>query len=833
MSDAAASKVAHLIKLEDDLVKISSIRQQFEREKTSLDKSLSIASQRQVESIMNDMAKLETSGGKLNYLKSNIGKINQIYEESVMGAVQFDTIRTMTNVNQYFIHVQRLYKDISRFKAFLEPINQLIDEEHQLIREDLSYPMHNFFWIHYNLTQARNMEDYFLLLSENLSDDLKSIVSKVLFPLKNTVKKFDELLSEVIFSLTEALKENNLELVFKLIKIIEFESIEDLKCSLMNKLGFVEKKNASSIDYSSFRGRVRNYQKFFFNKLEQSILDTFQKCVEHFREEPIFVFDNLAWLEDELVFVNYSFSSCFPPQWNIGDFIQNVYYNNLHGFTVDILKGEPPAEDLLRVLVYDTHYSKFIASLHSDGRSKANKGQKELTIIGDDLKQVVLDDYLKVIITKMVEWNDNLINQELQALIERDIPPDVYTYKQVFEDEDANDEPITMEIDGDVYVLPDFKVTLTMFKEQADVAVESGYGAILVGVIENWSSCYLKRIFNYKQIVEDEFDRYMSIYNNERFLVRQSKVSRLFRRKIPPPPVDLDNTSPEELASISKPGIVEYLTALGNTYEINTDRLQDKFLPNYKSKVHPKYQGRVQEAFDATLNPSTELNAQVIRAIIDIIINDLYPALSYVFTKSWYDSGGQKSTEPSIAHKIVETLSEYMEELRSYASYDIYLCTFALLLDTFIFSYIRIGYENVLHGSGKRIEPSEVKKYKSFGEAIGRDVSIFYGGLQHLFTRKDSAYLVNSLRAIEFLGDLGTCEDPMHFIPQIWENDILPSFYFCSVDYVKGVCMCRKDLDKHKVNALVTELEKVRDNFHNSNPPPVQVIGCVSDFTYE
>ena len=49
----------------------------------------------------------------------------------------------------------------------------------------------------------------------------------------------------------------------------------------------------------------------------------------------------------------------------------------------------------------------------------------------------------------MVEWNDNLINQELQALIERDIPPDVYTYKQVFEDEDANDEPITMEIDGD------------------------------------------------------------------------------------------------------------------------------------------------------------------------------------------------------------------------------------------------------------------------------------------------------------------------------------------------------------------------------------------------
>lgn len=185
-----------------------------------------------------------------------------------------------------------------------------------------------------------------------------------------------------------------------------------------------------------------------------------------------------------------------------------------------------------------------------------------------------------------------------------------------------------------------------------------------------------------------------------------------------------------------------------------------------------------------------------------------------------------------MAERILETISEYMQELRSYASYDIYLCTFALFLDSFISAYIRIGYENILHGSGKKIDPTATKKFKSFSEGVGRDVTIFYGGLEHLFTRKDSAYLLNSLRAIEFLGDLATCEDPMIFIPQMWENEILGSFYFCSVEYVRGICLCRKDMDKNQVNTLVRQLEDIAKEYHENVPVPSQLTGTLNEFFY-
>lgn len=839
MSDAALSRIAHLIKLEDDLVKIQSLRQQFTKEKTSVDIKLNAATQTQIDSIMTNLMKLNNSATKLNSIKSSLNKLNQVYEESVGGVPEYNTIRQMTGVNQFLTQVLHLYKDISKFKQYLDSINQMIDQEYEIISEDISYPLLNIFRIHYNLTQARNFQDYLENISETLSDDLKSIVFKVILPIKKTIKKFDDLLREIIISLTEALKDGNAELVFKLIKIIEFESNEDLKFSLMKNLNLMESRNISNINYANFRGAKRNYKKFFYDKLEESLGDTFDKCVEHFSHDKMLLYDNLNWLEDELVYVNDTLSPLFPLSWNISTFIQNAYYNRLHNFTMDIVNTDPPAEDLLRILAYDSHYGKFIIALHTtpeiegDSKRKSLAKKEQKSIIGEELKKVVLEDYLKVIVGKMEEWNNNLMKQETNAFIERESPPDIYTYYQTIEDEDAQDQPITLEIHGEVFVLPDFKTPLSMLKEQADVAVESGYGSILVGVIENWSQCYVKRVLSYKQIIEEEFDKYMSAYNNERFLIKESKTKRLFRRQTPQPTFDIENMSPEELANISKPGLIEYLTALGNTYEINTDRLQDKFLPNYRTKVHSSYQIKIQTAFEDTVSPSTELNAQVIRAIIDIILNDLYPALSAVFTKSWYDSSkSQTSDEPIMAERILETICEYMQELRSFASYDIYLCTFALFLDSFIAAYIRIGYENILHGSGKKIDPTTTKKFKSFSEGVGRDVTIFYGGLEHLFTRKDSAYLLNSLRAIEFLGDLATCEDPMNFIPQMWENEILGSFYYCSVEYVRGICLCRKDMDKTMVSNLINQLEGIKADYHENTAAPNQLTGALNEFFY-
>lgn len=840
MSDAALSRIANLISVEDDLVKVSSLREQFIKEKASIDVKLNNATKLQIDSILSNLTKLTKSSGKLNNIKAEINKINAIFDDSITNLTEYETMKIMTSVNKTLTQVLNLQFDISNFKRSLDTINELIDYEYLIILEDITYPLQTIFKIHYNITQARNLLDYLEVHSKTLSDDLKSILRRLILPLRTTVKKFDDLLKEVIISLTEAVKEQNNELVFKLIEIIEFETKEDLKLALETKLEV--NSNLSNMNYGTTRLIKRNYKKFFYDKLEESLQETFDKCVEHFSEDKMMVYDNLNWLEDELVFVNDNLSLVFPKHWDVNGFIQNVYYNRLHNFTMDLIKTDPPAEDLLRILAYDTHYNKFLLALQSlddDPKAPGDKSKRKSmkpqsrSIIGEDLKNVVLEDYLKVIVSKMEEWNENLMQQETKTFSERAYPPDLYNYHQVIEDDDAQDQPVMLDIETAVYVLPDFKTPLTMLKEQADVAADSGYGKILVGVIEHWSNCYIKRVINYQQIIDEEYDNYMSIYNNERFLIKESKTKKLFRRKRPAY-VNLDEMTQEELSNISREGLIEYLAALGNTFEINTDRLQDKFLPSYKEKVHTNYQGQIETSFEDTVTPSTELNAQIIRTIVDIIVNDLYPALSQVFTKAWYDDANQKhlTDNKNMAQRVVETIAEYMEELRGYTTYDIYLVTFNVLLDSFIASYIRIGYENILHGEGKKIDPTAVKKFKSFSEAVGRDITIIYGGLEYLFTRKDAAYLLNSLRAIEFLGDLGTCENPLEFIPQMWENEILGSFYYCSIEYIRGVCLCRKDMDRNQVNLLVNQLVKIQKTYHEQVDPPAMITGTLNDFYY-
>lgn len=841
MSEGALLRVSNFIKVEDDLEKILELKQQFLKEKSTIDTKLTSTMKTQTDSVFVNMNKLKTSADKLGLIKSNLGKINEIYDASITDIKDYDTIKKMTAVNQFLLQVENLSRDVSKFKQYIAYINQLIQEEFEIISEDIAYPMENLLKIHFNLTQARNLQDYLEKESTNLSDDLKSIVQKIVAPMKATVRKFDELLREVIISMTESLKDGNSELVFKLIKVIEFEANEDLKFQLMENLDLNKSKDINSINYSTYRGSRRHYKKFFFDKLEESLADTFNKCVEHFQDDKMQVYDNLNWLEDELVFVVDRLAPIFPIRWQISNFIQNVYYNKLHKFTMEVINSDPPAEDLMKILSYDSHYSNFITALHTSPEEEGGSNRKSIikkeqkSIIGDELKNVVLEDYLKVFCGKMDEWNDNLMKQETETFSSRDDPPDLYNYHQVIEDQDAQEEMILIEINTEVFVLPDFKTPLSMLKEQADVAADSGYGKILVGVIENWSQCYIKRAVNYQTMIEEEFDKYMSVYNNERFLIKESKTKNLFRRPSAPRPAyeDIENMTEEELAQISKPCLLEYLVALGNTYEINTDRLQDKFLPTYKGKVHSSYQGRIEQAFEDTLTPSTELNAQVIRMLVDIIVNDLYPALSNVFTKSWYDDDKAKNMdEPDMADQIVETICDYMAEMRSYATYELYSVTFNILMDAVVSTYIRMGFENILHGSGKKIDPKAVKKYKSFRDGIERDIAKFYTALEPLVTRKDGYYLVTSLRAIELLGEFATCDDPAEIAPEIWEHEILENFYYCTTDYVKGILLCRKDMDNKQVNMIVSHLSERQKEYHANVEPPAMPISTLNNFFY-
>ncbi|WPK27316.1 hypothetical protein PUMCH_004697 [Australozyma saopauloensis] len=828
MSDQALLRISNFIKVEEDLLKVASFREQLLKEKSSLDVKLNTTTQQQIQLIISNLEKLKTSAEKLSNIKENVDRINAIHDDSITNVKDYQTLKHSSEIFQRMVQTQNLYTDIATFRQYTEHIGNMIDQEFDNVSNDIGYELVNLYRIHYNVTQARNFVDYLKASSESLSDDTQSIVQKITAPLRQVVRKFDDLLKEAIISITEAVKEGNREMVVKLVRVIQYETTEDAKLLLSKSLGLFKPDQLTTTNYSNFRSTPRHYHKFFYDMLEESLNDTFKKCVEHFQEDPMQVYDNLSWLEDELIFVERSLTDLFPSSWLVEDFIHKTYFNLLHDFTIQCINSNPPAEDLMVILSYDAHYSSFISSLRGSKKSK----KEERSILGEQLKESVLSDYMTVIVSKMQEWNENLIKQEAIDFTVR-LAPDVYSYRQTFEDLDGNDNPVSGDVITDVYVLPDFKTTLSMLTQQADAAGDSGYGKVLVGVIENWSICYNKRVAAYMELVEEEMVKYMSIYNNESCLIKELKTKRFLRMQSKPQPeYDLENMTEEELAEISKPGLIEYLTALGNTYEINTDKLQESFLPKYKSKVHITYQEKIEQAFEDTVVPSMDLNAFVIRSVTEIIINDLLPALSGVFTSGWYDSDRAKD-EP-MAERIVDTVKEYMSELKGYASLDFYSLTFAVLIDTLTAQYLRIGYQNVLHGDGKRFDKKATKKHKMFSVALDRDISIFFNGLSPLLSGKDRAYLVKSLTALDLLITIASCNNYLEDIPGLWETEILGTFYDCSLDYVRGALMCCKDSDEKTISLLMDKLAQIKTDYHQSVSPPEQsqAVVTLNNFTF-
>ncbi|KAM9911324.1 hypothetical protein OXX69_003618 [Metschnikowia pulcherrima] len=160
MNEAALSRISSVIKVEDDLQKIEGLRQQFIKEKTSIDVKLHNTTQEQIESVVSNLDKLKLSVNKLGNIKANVDKINTIHEETVTNAREYETLKSVTNVYQTMMQVQNLYTDIANFRQYVEHIGNMIAAEFDAVSESIDYPLLNIHRIHFNVTQARNFSEY-------------------------------------------------------------------------------------------------------------------------------------------------------------------------------------------------------------------------------------------------------------------------------------------------------------------------------------------------------------------------------------------------------------------------------------------------------------------------------------------------------------------------------------------------------------------------------------------------------------------------------------------------------------------------------------------------
>jgi hypothetical protein len=217
----------------------------------------------------------------------------------------------------------------------------------------------------------------------------------------------------------------------------------------------------------------------------------------------------------------------------------------------------------------------------------------------DGKESVLIDDYLHIIIRKVEEWMDNLANTEKKEFMERTTSPD--------EDPEGK------------YISGGASIMFQMISQQIDVAADSGQGRVLVAVVEECVRVIKNRQTQWTDLLQSELKKQIE--------------------------------TPDDVPV----GLVEYTMALANDQILCAD-YTEAILGRTEPLVSSKYKAKISNGFSQSIDGFLDLAKFCVSIILQIVFNDLKPALPYIFTSSWY--GG------SDVSRIIATLKEYTEDFQ-------------------------------------------------------------------------------------------------------------------------------------------------------------------------
>jgi len=123
-------------------------------------------------------------------------------------------------------------------------------------------------------------------------------------------------------------------------------------------------------------------------------------------------------------------------------------------------------------------------------------------------------------------------------------------------------------------------------------------------------------------------------------------------------------------------GLVEYTIALANDQILCAD-YTEAILARTEPLVSSKYKAKISNGFSQSIDGFLDLAKFCVSIILQSVFNDLKPALSSIFTSSWY--GGNELS------RVVATLQEYTEDFQAHLNE--YL--FETLMDDMLVQFLK------------------------------------------------------------------------------------------------------------------------------------------------
>ncbi|TFY70131.1 hypothetical protein EVG20_g2877 [Dentipellis fragilis] len=639
-----------------------------------------------------------------------------------------------------FDQISRVSMVHRNFEQTEEMVNNLLEMNSKLNtlenmladdRNDLYGPAPHLLTIHYQINQLEGFRNQTMHQAKKASAASRNALNRMFQRLNTVIEDFDDYYLELARNVLPIVRAGNPGVVVKVAKIAEVEGREDEKAIAIRLVKKAAKMDASS-KFKSMQANARiikHYRSKVMKSIAESIKVKLEEAYARDQEDPIGFLESLKWYYEDIYRVEVDIAPCFPPDWDVYSHFVKESHKSLNTIVEGIVASEPEASVLLTLNQWLKEYKKTMKELEVPAELL------EPPLLGGK-EQTLIDDYLGLIVKKLDEWTNNLMKTEVEQFTTRSEPPEL----------DADEK----------YGLQGAVILFQMVNQQVDAATESGQGMILARVVTEVNRVMRGVQDQWTKLIDAEYRRHVE--------------------------------KPEEIPG----GLVEYIIALAND-QIKSADYAEALSARIEPLVSEKYSVTINERLNDAIDGYLDVAKKCTQTLIDIILNDLKPALKQLFQQGWYDG---------IMQQIIATMSDYMSDYQTFLNPSLLELLIEDLLDAFLVTYL-----TALANTTKLKIPAAINRIKD-------DVSEAFAFFSTLKPPKE---LETYFEVVEMILSLLEASKSMVFL-SFWS---FAKVHGPNIPFVEGLMKARDDLDRSAVGDVMESIKrKVKDENLTDPPEP-------------
>lgn len=162
---------------------------------------------------------------------------------------------------------------------------------------------------------------------------------------------------------------------------------------------------------------IKNYRHKLLDAITASIASAFQAHHDEYQHDLLGYVETLNWIYKDIIRIKDDIEPLFPADYEIVSYMIKAYHRTLNSTLGKILSNAPEAKVLLDLHAWIKEYRISMKELEVP----AAWLQPPLL---DGKSQDLIEDYVKLIVSKLDEWTQNLMREETMKFSFRNNPPE-------------------------------------------------------------------------------------------------------------------------------------------------------------------------------------------------------------------------------------------------------------------------------------------------------------------------------------------------------------------------------------------------------------------------